>query len=114
MPKSAGFTGSTLLLMSEQWWGDHTPVSSADVCPSPVWGVSTPAHPVLPLAWNIPGSSVGKESACSAGDLCLIPGLGRSSGEGNDNPLQYFCLENPMDRGAWQVTAHGIAESDTT
>ena len=43
-----------------------------------------------------------------------IPGLGRSSGEGNGNPLQYSCLGNPMNRGAWQATVHGVAESDTT
>ena len=51
-----------------------------------------------------------KESACNAGvteDVGLIPGLGRSPGEGNGNPLQYSCLENPMDRGAWQATVHG-------
>ena len=48
---------------------------------------------------GFPGGSDGKESACSAGDLDLIPGLGRSPREGNDNPLQYPCLENPMDRG---------------
>ena len=49
---------------------------------------------------QFPGGSDGKESACSAGDMGLIPGLGRSPGEGNGNPLQYSCLENPMDRGA--------------
>ena len=48
-----------------------------------------------------PGGSAGKESACNVGDLGLIPGLGRSPGEGNGNPLQYSCLENPMDRAAW-------------
>ena len=53
-------------------------------------------------------SSVGKESARNAGDLGSIPGLGRSSGEGNGNPPQYSCLENPMDRGAWQ-SVHGVA-----
>ena len=47
------------------------------------------------------GGLDGKESACNAGDLGSIPGLGRSPGEGNGNPLQYFCLENPMDREAW-------------
>ena len=53
-------------------------------------------------------------SACNVGDLDLIPGSGRSPGEGNGNPLQYSCLENPMDRGAWQATVHGvIKESDT-
>ena len=52
---------------------------------------------------------VGKESACNAGDPGSIPGLGRSPGEGNGNPLQYSYLENPTDRGAWQATVHGIA-----
>ena len=51
----------------------------------------------------------GKESACNAGDPGSIPGLGRSLGEGNDKPFQYSCLENPMDRGAWQATVHGVA-----
>ena len=50
-----------------------------------------------------------KESACNAGDLGSIPGSGRSPGEGNGNPLQYSCLENPMDRGAWRATVHGVA-----
>ena len=63
---------------------------------------------------NFPGDSDGKESACNAGDLGSIPRLGRSTGEGNGNPLQFSCLENPMDRGAWQVTVHGVAELDTT
>ena len=59
--------------------------------------------------------SDGKVSACNARDPGLIPGLGRSSGEGNGNPLQYSCLENPRDRGAWQATVHGVSEeSDTT
>ena len=57
----------------------------------------------------IPPSSVGKESTCNAGDLGLIPGSGRSPGEGNGNPLQHPCLENPMNRGAWQATVHGVA-----
>ena len=51
-----------------------------------------------------PGGSDGNESACYVGDPGSIPGLGRSSGEGDDNLLQYSCLENPMDRGAWQAT----------
>ena len=48
-----------------------------------------------------------------AGDVALIPGSGRSPGEGNGNPLQYSCLKNPMDRGAWQATVHGTAKSPT-
>ena len=54
-------------------------------------------------------SSVGKESAYNAGDPGLIFGSGRLPGEGNGNPLQYSCLENPMDRGAWWATVHGVA-----
>ena len=57
--------------------------------------------------------SVGKESSCNAGDLGSISGLERSLGEGNGKPLQYSCLENPVDRGDWQVTVHGVAESRT-
>ena len=60
---------------------------------------------------GFPCSSVGKESACSAGDQGSIPGLGRSPGEGNGNPLQYRCLENLMDRGAWWAAVHGVAKS---
>ena len=60
---------------------------------------------------GFPCSSVGKESACSAGDLGSIPGLGRSPEEGNGNPLQYHCLENLMDRGAWWAAVHGVAKS---
>ena len=62
---------------------------------------------------GFPGGHSGKESACNAGDLDLIPGLGRSPGGGYGNPLQYFCLKNPMDRGAWWATVHGIADSRT-
>ena len=60
------------------------------------------------LTWDFPGGSEGKESACNAGDLGLIPGLGRSPGEGNDYPLQYSCLKYPMDRRAWWATVHGV------
>ena len=61
----------------------------------------------------IPGGSDGKMSACSAGEPGSIPGLGRSPGGRNDNPLQYSCLENPMDRGAWWAKVHGVAKSRT-
>ena len=60
---------------------------------------------------GFPGGSNGKESACKAGGLDSSPGLGRSPEEGNGNPLQYLCLGNPMDRGAWQATVHGVAKS---
>ena len=59
------------------------------------------------------GGSDGKESACSMGNPGLIPGLERSPGEGNGNPLQYSCLENPRDRGAWWAAIYGVAQSQT-
>ena len=62
---------------------------------------------------DFPGGSDGKASAYNAGDLGSIPGSGRSPGEGNGNPLQYSCLENAMDGGAWWVTVHGVAKSWT-
>ena len=61
----------------------------------------------IDLPFDFPHSSVGKESACNVGDLGLIPGLGRSPGEGNGNPFQHSCLENPMDRGAWKAAVPG-------
>ena len=62
---------------------------------------------------DFPGGSEVKASACNAGDLGLVPGSGRCPGEGNGNPLQYSCLENPMDGGAWWATVHGVAKSRT-
>ena len=59
------------------------------------------------------GGSDSKESACHMGDLGSVSGLGRSPGEGNGNPLQYSCLENSMNRGAWQATVHGVVRSRT-
>ena len=62
---------------------------------------------------DFPGCSDGKASVYNAGDMGSIPGLGRSAGEGNGNPLQYYYLENPRDRGAWWATVHGVAKSQT-
>ena len=62
---------------------------------------------------GFPGGSEVKAPACNVGDLGSIPGLGRFPGEGNGNPLQYSCLENPMDRGAWWAIVHGVAKSRT-
>ena len=62
---------------------------------------------------GFPDGSEVKVSACNAGDLGSIPGLGTSPGEGNGNPLQYSCLENPVDGGAWWATVHGVAKSRT-
>ena len=58
---------------------------------------------------GFPGGTVSKESACNSGDLSSIPGLERSLGEGNGNPLQYSCLGNPMDSVAWQATVHEVS-----
>ena len=62
---------------------------------------------------GFPGGSDGKESACNAGDMGLIAGSGRSLGVENGNPLQYSCLENSMDRGAWWATDHRVVKSQT-
>ena len=64
-------------------------------------------------SWGFPGSSDGKVSAYNAGDPGSIPGSGRSPGEGNGKPLQYSCLETPMEGGAWQATVHRVAKSQT-
>ena len=63
---------------------------------------------------GFPGVADGKEYACNAGDLDLIPGSGRPPEERNSHPLKYSCLKNPMNRGAWWATVHRIAESDMT
>jgi len=71
--------------------------------------------PIPIHVWSFPGDSVVKDLPANTGGKSSIPGSGRSSGEGNDYPLQYFCLGNPMDRGAWRATAHGVTkESDMT
>ena len=62
---------------------------------------------------GLPGGSDGKEYGCNLGDPGSIPGSGRSPGEGHGNPLQYSCLENPMDRGAWKATVHGVTKNQT-
>ena len=68
-------------------------------------------YPIVFLGF--PGGSDSKESTCNVGDLGSIPGLGRFPGEGIGYPLQYSCLENSMDRGAWQATVHGATKSQT-
>ena len=62
---------------------------------------------------DFPGGSDGKKSACNVVDLGFVPGVGRFHGAGNDNPLQYSHLENPMERGAWWATIHGVAKRQT-
>ena len=78
--------------------------------------IFVPLHFVpLHVERGLPGGPLIKNLPASAGDVGFIPGLGRSPGEGNGNPLQYSCLANPMDRGAWRATVHKITkESDTT
>ena len=68
---------------------------------------------VVILIEGFSGVLDGKESACSAGDLSLIPGLEQLPGKGNGNPLQCSCLEKPMNRGAWRATVHGVSKSWT-
>ena len=82
-----------------------------------VFNLYLPTRNLLTSAYfpeGFPDGSGGKESTYNVGDLGLMPGLGRSPGGEHGNPLQYSCLENPMDRGAWRATAHGNAESDMT
>ena len=67
----------------------------------------------LPLYLYFPDGSVVKNPPANAGDMDSVSGLGRSPGEGNGNPVQYFCLGDPMDRGAWWATVHGVAKSQT-
>ena len=74
------------------------------------------AHSKILSLWKkkgLPRWLSGKESACNAGDPGSIPGWRRSPGVGNGNPLQYSCLENPVDRGAWQGTVHRVAKDQT-
>ena len=74
---------------------------------------NTVPHESLPSDCSFPGGSEVKASAWNAGDLGSIPESGRSPGEGNGDPIQYACLENPMDRGAWWATGYGVAKSQT-
>ena len=79
-----------------------------------VWGAPFPILYQVVIYWASPlVAQRVKESACNAGDLGSISGLRRSPGDGNGNPLQYSCLENSMDREAWQATIHGAAKSQT-
>ena len=78
-----------------------------------MWLVASPSFAYNKVLKGFPGRSDGKESTCNAGDLGSVPGLGRSHGEENSNPVQYSCLENSRDRGAWQAIVHGVTKSWT-
>ena len=80
-------------------------------CPLNKKGLNMQVH--LLTCEDFPGGSDGKESACKAEDADSIPGSGRSPGEGNGNPLQDSCLQNPMDRRTWWAKVHGVAKSQT-
>ena len=88
-------------------------------CSQPFVFIFEPVFPTplnlssLMKEWDFRCGSEDKASAYNAGDRGSVPGSGRSPGEGNENPLQYSCLENPMDGGAWQATVHGVAKSQT-
>ena len=83
--------------------------SSSSVYVSMLLSPFVPPSPFL----GFPGGPAGKESTCNEGDMGSIPGVGRSPGEGNGNPLQYSYLEDPMDGGAWWAAVHGVAKSRT-
>ena len=88
---------------------NHSPTAgSLPPIPSSQSDLLNHTNLLLIFPYCFPCVSVDKESACNAGDPDSIPGLGRSPGEGNGNPLQYSCLENPMDRGARRATVHGV------
>ena len=92
-------------------WADYIFQGIQD-CTAPSHGdpqVRNQRFYILLLRYGIVYGSVGKQSACNVGDPGSIPRSGRSPGEGNGNPLQYSCLEDPMDRGAWRATVHGVA-----
>ena len=93
----------------EPWWATVPGVTKS-------WTrlkqLNTAQHSTTPFRMP-PSGSVAKNLPANAGDVGPNPGSGRSPGEGNGNPLQYSCLENPMDRGAWQATVHGVTKSRT-
>ena len=102
---------SSTLCHAYSWWLDLV-----------IWFINNKPYKAYKIAsslnnpWSFPDGSVSKESTCDAGDTGvpgLIPGLRRSPGEWSGNPLKYSCLEDPMDRGAWQATVHGVTKSQT-
>ena len=90
----------------------QSPHGSRNLCRG-IKTIKATSATALALPAGFPGGSDSKESVCNAGDGSSLPGLGRSPGEGNGNPFHYSCLENSMDRGAWQATVHGVTKSQT-
>ena len=94
-------------------------MGSKDIIGGKVYILLLPPHPFYDFdvfflyLYHVPSGSVGKESACNAGDPGSIPGSGTSPGEGDGNPLQCSCLENSMDGGAWWATVHWVTKSRT-
>ena len=113
VPSSLGPTvclacGRILLLLIAQ--NLHLCSGRSDQNGGQLSATSSEKHFCVYVCVGLPWCLSGKESTCSSGDAGLIPGSGRFSGEGNDNPLKYFCLGNPMDRGASKPTVHGVAK----
>jgi len=112
----ATFAVGYLFLHDWRWWEwAQIPAGPSLQIPAFLGSSICPSFPTLCLSslHGFPGASDGKESTCNAGDTDLILGSGRTPGERNDTPLQYSCLENSMERGAWQVTVLGVAKSRT-
>ena len=96
---------STCLGRNRKRWAEHCPLLHSSC--GTIWLFKLCAR-VIDKNSLTPCSSIGEKSACNAGDPGLIPGLGRSPREVNGNPLQYSCLENPLDWGAWRTAVHGV------
>ena len=112
----AGSMQRSQLRLHRAWAGAMTHACHS-VSPSQTLTRTSPSQPSssTPLIWKALGGSMVKNSPTSVGDAGSTPGSGRFPGEGNGNPLQYPCLGNPVDRGAWQAAVHGVTEeSDTT
>ena len=90
---------------------DRMEVLSTEACWKTVQKVEDQKFGIAHVELGLPRWLSGKEPACQAGDMGLIPGLGKSPGEGNGNPLQYSCLGNLMDKGAWGTVIHGAVKS---
>ena len=106
------FLGEGVVCQAEASSTELTNGPEPPVCPPSFWPVTKPITGIFSMSEELPFSSDGKESACTAEVPGSIPGLGRSSRRGSGNPLQYSCLENPMNRGAWRATVYGVTELD--